>query len=85
MARVRVNIERKSDADYVMFTDDRSSRTYGRKCRFSDKGLVFEMLRRGGGSESLCSLVENDLHCNGRSFAVLDLTEEQFVKIRDRR
>ena len=82
--RVRVIINRKSDADYVVFMDDLGNRHLGRNCRFLSEDLVFEMLRRTGASLELHNIVEDALRREGRCLVVLNLTQEQYRRLIDR-
>ena len=85
MARVRVVIERKLDADYVTFMDDLGNRDLGRKCRFGSKDLVFEMLRRAGSSVGVHDIVAEELRKQGRCVVVLNLTAEQYAKLKQQK
>jgi hypothetical protein len=82
MARVRVIIERKSDADLVTFMDDLGTQNLGRKCRFTSDDQVFEMLRHAGASLELRNIVADGLRRERRCVVVLNLTEEQYAKLK---
>lgn len=64
--------------------DDRGDRSLGRKCRFTSEHLVFEMLRRTGVSLELHNIVENALRRERKCVVVLNLTAEQYAKLKQR-
>jgi hypothetical protein len=65
----------------VTFQDDLGSRNLGRRCRFNNDDLVFEMLRRAGALLELHNIVEDALRRERRCVVVLNLTHEQYARL----